>query len=100
MRTQYNNYTKLHASCTDPQRHTGRGGAGRSYATVVGGSTVTPTAIPTAVAVTGRAAKVQMQVDLRRPEHSSFRRASIAAHFMDYLLYLVINVSQTRHATT
>ena len=61
---------------------------------------MTPTAIPTAVAVTGRAGKVQMQVDLRRPEHSSFRRASIAAHFMDYLLYLVINVSQTRHATT
>ena len=33
------------------------------------------------------------QVDLRRPEHSSFRRASIAAHFIDYLLYLVIHVS-------
>ena len=59
---------------------------------MVGGSTVTPTA--TAVAVTGRpAAKAQVQVDLRRPEHSSFRRASIAAHFMDYLLYLVIHVS-------
>ena len=93
---QYNNYTKLHPSC-DPTRASTNMVAATVVSTSVGSAD-----LPVAVAVSGAVpvSQVQVQIDTRRPEHSSFRRASIAAHFIDYLLYLVIHVSAQRRGDT